>query len=66
LSICDTLLKGLAQHFQSVAATLWQLIYNEHALVLPRSLARHHHLATDLAPIRMGMMRGTSTARGHS
>jgi hypothetical protein len=44
LSVCDTLLEGLPQDLQDVAAELRQFIQEEHSVVRERDLARHRDL----------------------
>jgi hypothetical protein len=45
LSVNETLLEGLAQDLQDVAAELRQFIQKEHPVVRQRPLAGHRHLA---------------------
>ena len=60
----DTLLQGLAQDFEHIAAELGQLIEEEHAVVHQRHLAGHRHVApADQADIRDGMV-GCATWAG--
>jgi hypothetical protein len=50
LYFCETLLEGLAQHLQDMAAALRQLIQQEHAVVRQRHLRWHRHLAPPVRP----------------
>jgi hypothetical protein len=51
----ETLLEGLAQHLQDMAAKLRQFIQPEHAMMCQRQLARQRHLAAlDQPRIRDG------------
>jgi hypothetical protein len=59
------MIKGLAQHFQYVAAKLWQFIQEEHAVVRQRHLARPRHLPSPDQPhIGDGVRRGPQRAGG--
>src|SRR5262245_60782978 len=59
LYVYETLLQGLAQHLQDMAAALRQLIQEQHAVVGQRHLARHRHVApTDQLHIRDRLMCG--------
>jgi hypothetical protein len=63
LYLCETLLEGLAQDLQDVAAELRQLIEKEHPMVRQRHLAGHRHLAAaDQADIRDRVRRGATRA----
>ena len=54
----DTLLAWLARDLHDMAAELRQFIDKKHAVVSPRHVARHRHVATTDQPrIRDGMMR---------
>jgi hypothetical protein len=60
---CDTLLKGLTQHFAHMAAELGPCIQAEHAMVGQRHFARHRHVAATNQPhIRDGVMGGAKGA----
>jgi hypothetical protein len=43
--VCETLLKGLAQDLEDMAAELGPFIQEEHAIVGQRHVARHRHVA---------------------
>jgi hypothetical protein len=63
LSVCDTLLERLPQDLEDMAAALGQLIQEEHAIVGPRHLAQHRHVApADQAGVRDGVMGGATRA----
>jgi hypothetical protein len=63
LYVCDTLLEGLAQHLQDVAAELRPFIEEEHPMVRQRHFSRQRHLAaTDQADIGDRVMGGTKGA----
>jgi hypothetical protein len=65
LYVDESLLEGLAQHLQDVAAELRQFIQEEDAVVCQRPLARHRDLASPDQPhIGDGVMGGTKWARG--
>ena len=64
LYVYDTLLEGLAQNLQDVAAALRQFTQQEHPMVRQRHFAWHRHLApTDQADIGDRGMRGATWAR---
>jgi hypothetical protein len=64
LYACDTLLERLAQDFKDMAAKLWLFIQQEHAMVGPRHVTRHRHLAdADQPCIRDGVV-GRATRAG--
>jgi hypothetical protein len=50
LYLYDTLLEGLAQDLQDVAAALRQLLHKVHAVVRPRHLAGQRHPAPPIRP----------------
>ena len=59
---CDTLLEGLAQDLQDMAAELGPCIQEQHAIVGQRHVARHWHVApADLPRLRDGMMGSRDT-----
>jgi hypothetical protein len=61
----DALLERLAQACQHVACALGPFIQQEHAVVRPRPVPRHRHLAAAAQPhIRDGVMGGATGARG--
>jgi hypothetical protein len=65
LYVYETLLQGLAQNLQHMAAALRQLIQQEHPMVRPRPLAGHRHVApADQADIRDRVVRGAKWAAG--
>jgi len=60
----DTLLEGLAQHLEDVAAELRPFIEQEHAMMCQRHVARPRHLAsTDQAHIGDRVMGSATRAR---
>jgi hypothetical protein len=63
--VCDTILEGMAQDLQDMAAELGELIQKQHAMVGQRHLARHRHVAPAEQPrIRDGVVgRATWTGR---
>jgi hypothetical protein len=57
LYACDTLFERLAPDLEDMAAELRELIQEEHAVVRPRHLARHRHVApADQLRIRDGVV----------
>jgi hypothetical protein len=59
----DTLLAGLAQDLHDMAAELRQFIDKKHAVVSPRHVARHRHVApADQPRIRDGVVRRATRA----
>jgi hypothetical protein len=57
---CDTLLEGLRQHLEDMAAELGQLIQEERAVVSQRHLTRRRHLPPPInLHIRDGVLGGT-------
>jgi hypothetical protein len=65
LYVCDTILEGLAQDLQDVAAALRQFIQKEHPVVRPRHLAGQRHVApADQADSRDRVVRGAEGAGG--
>src|SRR5262245_53139092 len=66
LYIDETLLQGLAQNLQHMAAELRQLIQEQHAVVGQRHLAWQQHVApADQPDVREGVMRGAKRAGRH-
>jgi hypothetical protein len=64
LYVYETLLEGLAQDFQDVAAKLRELIEKHDTMVRQRHLAWHGHLApTDQPDVRNGVVRSATRAR---
>jgi hypothetical protein len=64
LYLYDTLIEGLAQHLEEVAAELRPFIQKQHPVVRQRHLAWHWHLAASDQPhLGDGVMRGTTRAR---
>jgi hypothetical protein len=60
LSVENTLLEGLAQHLQHVAAELRQFIEHHKTMMRPWHLARQRHLpVADQPDIRNGMVQDT-------
>jgi hypothetical protein len=54
---CGTILERLAQDLQDMGAALREFIQEEHAVMGPRHLARHRHVApTDPPHVRNGVM----------
>src|SRR5688500_13063900 len=65
LSVENTILERLAQHFEHMPLALGELIQKQHAMVGQRHLARQRHLAAaDQAHVRHGVMGGATRARG--
>jgi hypothetical protein len=63
LSVEDTLLQGLAQDFENMAAELGPFIQEEHAIMGQRHVARHRHGAPTNQPhIRDGVVGRTTRA----
>jgi hypothetical protein len=64
LYLYETLLEGLAEDFQDVAAKLRELIEKHDTMVRQRHLAWHGHLApTDQPDVRNGVVRSAKRAR---
>jgi hypothetical protein len=65
LYVYEAILRRLTQHFQDVAAELWQFIQQENPLVRQRHVARQRHLATPDQPhIGDRVVRGATRPRG--